>query len=477
MAIRTFLKIDEADGNTIRIKERFDFRTNAFKNRIWYRGEADELHQLYKQVEDPLCSFWNASPSVGREIRKIHTGLPGEIIDTLTGIIARDLNDIELEDAQQRDLWDDIEDENNLSEVLEKAIREILIVGDGAFKVSLDGEVSDYPIIEFFPGDRVKFVRKRGRIREVDFHTDFSEESHSFTLVEKYGYGYVRYELLRDGNPANLDMAKATAGLVDVAFDDSFMMAVPYIWRQSEKWDGRGKSLLDGKIDAFDSLDEAYSQWIHAMRESRPMKYIPEDVIPRDEKSGTLLAPNPFDTQFVSIPMMMGETSKNEIGVIQPEFLADRYDTTYKTALDMALQGIISPSTLGIDVKKLDNAESQREKEKTTLYTRGAIIQTLTPALQKLVEVALCSYYTANQMPLQEVSCSITFGEYANPSFEAVVETMSNPNTPMSIEAKVDEMWGSTKDEEWKAEEIRRIKEQIGVVSEEEPALAQQIGF
>ena len=80
-------------------------------------------------------------------------------------------------------------------------------------------------------------------------------------------------------------------------------------------------------------------------------------------------------------------------------------------------------------------------------------------------------------MPLQEVSCAVTFGEYANPSFEAVVETMSNPNTPMSIEAKVDEMWGSTKNAEWKAEEIRRIKEQIGVVTEEEPALAQQIGF
>ena len=60
---------------------------------------------------------------------------------------------------------------------------------------------------------------------------------------------------------------------------------------------------------------------------------------------------------------------------------------SYITALDLCLQGLISPSTLGIDVKKLDNAEAQREKEKATEYTRGKVIDVLEKIIRKLVEI------------------------------------------------------------------------------------------
>jgi hypothetical protein len=76
--------------------------------------------------------------------------------------------------------------------------------------------------------------------------------------------------------------------------------------------------------------------------------------------------------------------------------------------------------------------------------------------------------------PLEEIDIDVSFGEYANPSFEAVVETLSNPNTPMSIEAKVDEMWGDSKDKAWKDEEVKRIKEQQGIVTMDEPALNEE---
>ena len=76
-----------------------------------------------------------------------------------------------------------------------------------------------------------------------------------------------------------------------------------------------------------------------------------------------------------------------------------------------------------------------------------------------------------NKHDPEEVEVDITFGEYANPSFESVVETLSNPNTPMSIEAKVEEMWGDSKDEEWKAKEVARIKAQNGIVQMGEPTI------
>ncbi|MCQ4638771.1 hypothetical protein NE619_18770, partial [Anaerovorax odorimutans] len=70
-----------------------------------------------------------------------------------------------------------------------------------------------------------------------------------------------------------------TAGLKDIGFssyrDDNngaisqrgqYMLAVPLMFFESGKWDGRGQSVFDRKIDAFDSLDEIWSQWIDALR-------------------------------------------------------------------------------------------------------------------------------------------------------------------------------------------------------------------
>jgi hypothetical protein len=91
--------------------------------------------------------------------------------------------------------------------------------------------------------------------------------------------------------------------------------------------------------------------------------------------------------------------------------------------------------------------------------------------LQNLVDTVFKAYNTARLIPLEDLNIDVTFGEYANPSFEAVIETLSNPNTPMSIEAKVDEMWGDSKDQSWKDEEVKRIKEQQGIVTMDEPAV------
>ena len=147
----------------------------------------------------------------------------------------------------------------------------------------------------------------------------------------------------------------------------------------------------------------------------------------------------------------------------------------YYQFLDLCLQGIISPSTLGIDNKKLDNAEAQREKEKTTLYTRGIIIDTLTEFIPSVINTVLKSKAQMNNestLP-EDKDISTKFGEYANPSFEAQIETVSKGKTGgvMSIEASVDELYGDSKTEEWKQQEVQRLKAEQGIVEENVPAL------
>ena len=171
----------------------------------------------------------------------------------------------------------------------------------------------------------------------------------------------------------------------------------------------------------------------------------------------------------------MNENTQNKIDVEQPEIPTEQYLQAYITFLDLCLQGIISPSTLGIDNKKLDNAEAQREKEKTTLYTRGIIIDTLTEFIPSVINTVLKSKAQMNNestLP-EDKDISTKFGEYANPSFEAQIETVSKGKTGgvMSIEASVDELYGDSKTEEWKQQEVQRLKAEQGIVEENVPAL------
>lgn len=474
MALRSFLRIDPASAQTFHISEVLDWQGNAFQNRIWYRGDSSELNEFYHQTADRSTGrFWASVPTRGREIRKIHTGLPKEIVETLSGLVVADLNELEFPERQKADVWKQIETENDFRSLVTRALNGCMVIGDGAFKISIDPEVSSFPILEWYDGDRVEFVRKRGRVQEVIFSSGYPG---GYTLREHYGFGFVRYQLLRGETEVSMDSLEETARLGSgVTFDPSLMLAVPFRIRESAKWPGRGQSFFEGKTDSFDALDEAWSQWIHAMREARPKTYFPSSMVPRDPESGVPMRPNAFDNQFILAENDMSEGAKNQIQLQQAAFYAEQYNSTYITALDLALQGIISPSTLGIDTKKLDNAEAQREKEKTTLYTRQSIISALTDVLERLVNVTFGAYAILNGQQPDRTEVDVTFGEYANPSFEAVVETLSNPNTPMSIEAKVEELWGSAKDDDWKADEVRRIREEQGLVQMDEPAAADEL--
>lgn len=472
--MQSWLQITPANVHSFNIQETMDFQANVIKNRIWYLGDPDELSQLYSQIDSSQnrLRFWAARSSTGREIRKMHIGLPAIMVDMLTSIIMTDFDEVTVPD-KRKDAWQQISRENKFKSLLEEAVSQTLYLGDGAFKISLDTRMSEYPIIEWYPADRIDIIYDRGRMKEVVFKTGYKEGNKQYELQEHYGFGYIRNELLHNGQKADPKNVSALAGLKDIRFDDSFCMAVPFYIYSNPRTKGRGKSIFDGKTDDFDSLDEVWSQWIQAMRDGRATKYIPQDLIPKNPETGALLKPNPFDNTFIATSGGMSENASDKIDVTQPDIPHESYLSTYITALDLCLQGIISPSTIGIDVKKLDNAEAQREKEKTTLYTRGKIIDALQTTIPELINTVFKSLDTLNQVTVEETETSVEFGDYANPSFESQIETVGKAKSSaiMSNEAVVDELYGDTKTEEWKQEEINRLNARDGVEMMEEPAL------
>ena len=119
-----------------------------------------------------------------------------------------------------------------------------MVTGDGAFKISIDTEVSQYPILEFYEADRIEVKRERGRIKEIRFKKQFNKQGVSYVLKECYGYGYIEYKLYDAyNNEIGLDKLEKTKDLQNVYFDKSLIMAEYLSFfssRQTVYWNCKG---------------------------------------------------------------------------------------------------------------------------------------------------------------------------------------------------------------------------------------------
>ncbi len=476
---RSWLEIRDGNPKRIVINQADDLQAYFIKNKIWYRGEADELEQLYKQLEGKETTFWASVPTTGLEIKKSHSGLPKLIINTVANILVDNFNGVDSDNKIVLKDWEVIEKDNDFYNSLKKILKETMAIGDGAIKLSYDTNLSKQPILEWYTGDKVDFVYKRGRLYELVFKTYYESKGKTYLLKEHYGYGYVKYELLDDKKEVSLNTIDELKELKPLDFDKSTMWAIPFFIDENDKFEGRGASKFDGKYDVFDSFDEIISQWIEAIRLGKTIRYIPEKLCPKDPNTGETLAPNSYDNQYIAIGTDMRENAKNEIKVEQADIPSDKYVQAYITYLGMAIQGIISASTLGIDVKKIQdaNASYERQMEKTTLYTRQGIIDALNVFIPKVINTSLKMVKQLDESftdkDRDDIKIDVLFGEYDSPSFDSQIETISKARTNgvMSTETSVKELYGDSKDETWINEEVIRIKEEQGIVSMEEPAI------
>ncbi len=112
------------------------------------------------------------------------------------------------------------------------------------------------------------------------------------------------------------------------------------------------------------------------------------------------------------------------------------------------------------------------------MYTRNAIVEALQDTLPELIGTAINAYHILLKQSVEDVKVDVPFGEYANPSFESQVETVTKGKQGgiMSIEASVEELYGDSKDDQWKKEEIARLKAEQGIAEMEEPAVNLEVG-
>lgn len=480
--IMRLFKIEPARDRSVTILEPHTFRENVIRNKIWYHGDSAELEQYFQKTarwDVEKARFWAAKAQ--GSVRKMHSGTVSMVIDRYRDIVLADMDSTTFGEGQDTldELWDEIYAKSKLNDVIGEAIASALASGDGAFKITTD-ECSPYPIVEFYDAENVDYVYVHSNLREVKFYTNYKgKDNKSLRLEETYGFGYVRYKLYDDtGKEMPMDALPETAHLIDFGIEQDLMLAVPLKIMNSTRYKNRGKALFDGKSDVLDGLDEVISQWIDAVRMGRIKRYIPDRLIPKDPDTGQLLPANPFDNDFIAIGDDMSEKAAQQVEISQPAISYEAYVSSYASFLDMVLQGVMSPSTLGIDLKKTENAESQREKEKVTLHVRNKIVDALNETLPELFRVILQCYDIMCGKTPGDYEPSVKFGEYASPDFSTTVDTVGKAKQYgiMSIETSVDQLYGDTWTQEEKDAEIERLKAEQGIQELEEPAVNQETG-
>ena len=83
------------------------------------------------------------------------------------------------------------------------------------------------------------------------------------------------------------------------------------------------------------------------------------------------------------------------------------------------------------------------------------------------------SMHTMHGRAPGEYVATVSFGEYASPSFDNLVETVGKARLQgiMSIEQAVEELYGDSWTDEQKGEEVLRLKAEQGMIEVEEPAV------
>lgn len=465
-----------SDEEILRISKAKEFK-------LWYLGEGDKIEQYYLLGESARKGlsdrnyFWSIATREAM-VKKVHSGIPNSIITTLVNVVGEHKitsDDKELEGI----IYDMLEDNDFIRMVNQEQLPLTLAQGWGAYKINID-EAYEYPLIEYYEAENVRFIGKNRRIEGIIYLDYYELNNKKYVLFETRSIkqktenveagSYVEYNLfeLKENNnilPVELSTIKELS-MLETIFIPGYMkiLGVPTRIFHDPSDVNYGRSILTGKIDLFDDLDQALSQASQTVKVSTPVEYYPVSVLEKNAY-GVPMLPVAYNRQFIkkpaSIPSGDGVVGSDTIQTSQPQLNFEQYAYEVKNKLDLILTGILSPATMGIDVAKKDNAEAQREKEKITLMTRNNIINAQRKIIQDVIDVALDLFMYKNGQPISDerADFSVIYNDFANPSFESKLQFLSPAYSggAISTEKYVETLWGEMMSDEEQKEEVERL--------------------
>lgn len=456
--------------------------SNIRTNRYWYIGDGDELlnwytnQMVYGYMKNIIYNrnrrkmFW--SVSMDENIKRVHSGIPKAIVDTTSNIIGMPNITAGPDDARLKEIFE----ENGFEMMLVQRSRPLAAVeGDGAWKININPALSKHPLIEWYGAEDWGPIVKSNLLVGMYFKSYYKDKrDRDYVLFETrskrpngLAIEFQLYRLDKQDNivPVDINTIPELSDLQNQLLEGyDGLMAVPLKYYFDPIHPNRGKSMYDGKVDLFDMLDEILTLASQTNRVSSPIEYWPTDMLRRTQ-NGVPVAPYVYNRQYVKIDSMPDGDGNmnNQIQTTQPDLNFDQYMRLFQDTLGTVLIGILSPSSLGIDIAKDDNADAQREKEKQSIFTRNTFIKNETKALKKLCEMVLDAQDYMDTAIVKNGTHEITikYDEFANPSFESELQILGPAWTSgeISTERYVSLLWAGKLSDEEMAKEVAWLDE------------------
>jgi hypothetical protein len=474
------------------------FTRTLMENSKWQSGIVEELEYFYK-ITYPKMIGYNATPVVSYFWHKVtpktirvHSGIPALVSKTMVGLIAApginyEVNDNE--EATQR-LFEILQDNNFEDKLLPDGVLYESYGGFFGFKISQDDRISEYPLIELVVPENMEVMQERGRITGYIFKQYMKEGNDDIELHEIYRklgdtqteITYKKYQY-KDGKQVEMDL---TASEREEYEDMVVNVPLPAVLKNNTATNTQFKGAPYGVSDyansqsIFNSLDEVLSQMMTAIRFARPKRFISEDLL-QNTPTGRKAQFNDFETDYEIVqsdPDNATEQYKQFDTTVDIEVYRQAFMTLVQQALNNAG---LSPTSVGLTGLEAlaSSAESQREREKTTLRTREMKLKLWREALTDLFVKLLQFDDVINRgQSAGEYEISVSFNDYTIPSMEQRIQTATAALNGGLVDVKhaVDMLFLDDLTEEEKAIMVQSIKIENGIpVSPDEVETATEL--
>lgn len=464
---------------------------NVYSNKSWYGYSSEPVYNRNNQNY-----FWAISANESG-IKRTHSGFPRDMVNAMSAKIG--IAKVASSDEERNERIKRIYSANDFGQLLKDTANPMVMVeGTGCFKPCFDRRYGKIPFLEFYKERDIEMVMRGKKNIGVVFKDYYQNgkgedfllcESRFVTYTPELNSGvteldngfqsiiqYKLYKMAKKGNeviPAQLSDLEETKDLpqdplVIKGMDEP--LAVPIVIFKDPTRDGYGVSVYSNKLDIFDDLDMAYSQQSRTTKDSTPQEYFNSEYCERDG-NGNPIRPSSFSRDYTMIDQPLADGNGNAISgvpavtVTQPSLNVDQYESLIDELKAEALGSFMSAATMGIGMSKKDNGDAQREKEKVTIASRDSIISAVTPCIKKAFGMLLMLDDYMNKggkmsLPTYD-DISVSFNEFSSPT----METKANVLTPMwsakaiSPKTFVNFLWGDSKSEDEKKEEIEYLEE------------------
>lgn len=428
----------------------------------WSIADSRILSETYKTVNTSMNNaFWNTESN--RNLCKRTTAISKVVLDALVNIVTENYNGIVIDNEKYANIWKDIEKQNDFFDLLMKAVKQSLVLGGGAFKITFDSDKSEFPALSFVSYKKCLVEYDNKELSKITFFDRvYYKNDNKYILHEIYEKGKISYKLFNDDDTeVSLTTLEQTSNLKDIEFTDkNFMAAVHYKIIDSSRYEGLGSSIYESKLDILDALDETFTNYMLTIRLSAPKIFISEDCYKIDPKSGRRKIKDTIFNPFFVLSNQNPLECNSKIQLVQSTLNSDEYGKTMSQLISLFCADLISLSTINLNIENTalitsESGEAIREKEKQTLYTINKIKNSLFNILPQLVVTTLSLYDMINnrKTKISESDITIDFSDYINPSLESKIETIKKGTKDMILltpEEVVDELYGYTLTDEEK---------------------------